>query len=74
MKLEYLAEPYEFIDRPLWFHVRGLSQTQSGYGTKLASSRCVKLPDGRIRRVYVTCYSNSGTAWINLDGKRLIVR
>ena len=74
MTLEYLAEPYEFIDRPLWFHRAGLSQTATGYGSKLTSARCVKLPDGRIRRVYITQWSNSGTAWINLDGKRLIVR
>lgn len=69
----YLAQPYEFIDRPLWYHERGLSQTESGYGKALTSSRCVKLPDGRVRRVYVTCFSNCGTAWIKLDGLKQIV-
>lgn len=72
--MNYLPEPYEFIDRPLWYHTQGLLQTASGYGAKLRSSRCVQLPDGRTRRVYVTCYSNAGTAWIVLDGKQYIVR
>jgi len=71
--MEYLAEPYELIDRPLWWHKQGLQQTASGYGAALTSSRCVKLPDGRSRRVYITCYGNAGTAWIKLDGRKLIV-
>lgn len=69
-----LERPYEIIDRPLWFHMAGLSQTASGYGKKLTSARVVRLPDGRERRVYVTIYSNSGTAWIVLDGARRIIR
>lgn len=68
-----LEDPYTFEDRPLWFHKLGLSETASGYGQKLRSSRCVRLPDGRLRRVYVTQYSNAGTAWIVLDGNRRIV-
>ena len=73
-KLEYLSEPYEVLDRPLWWHKQGLSQTASGYGRKLTSSRCVRLPDGRVRRIYVTCFSNCGTAWITLNGRMVIVR
>lgn len=69
--IEYLEEPYELVERPLWWHKQGLTQTASGYGKKLTSSRCVKLPDGRERRVYITCYSNAGSAWIILGGKRL---
>lgn len=68
-----LDVPYEFLYRPLWFHTQGLSETASGYGKRLRSPRCIKLPDGRIRRIYVTIYSNIGTAWIVLDGKRRIV-
>jgi hypothetical protein len=73
---EWLGVPSEYtlIDRPLWWHLRGLQQTASGYGSKLTSSRVVKLADGRERRVYVTCWSNSGTAWITLDGQQYVVR
>lgn len=70
----HLEEPYEYVDRPLWFHTAGLQQTASGYGRKLTSPRMVKLPDGRLRRVYVTQFSNAGTAWIVLDGVRRLVR
>lgn len=69
-----LPEPYEFKDAPLWWHKAGLSETASGYGARLTSALKVRLPDGRTRRVYVTCYSNAGTAWIMLDGARRIVR
>jgi hypothetical protein len=71
--VEYLAESYTFVDRPLWFHTAGLSQTRTGYGRKLASSRCVRLADGRERRIYITCFSNSGTAWINANGRSFVV-
>ena len=69
-----LEEPYEIIDQPLRWHLQGLSQTASGYGKALTSRHCVRLPDGRVRRIYVTQYSNAGTAWIRLDGARRLVR
>ena len=72
--IKYLEEPYKVIDKPLWWHSKGLSQTASGYGSKLTSSRCVVLPDGRVRRIYVTCYSNVGSAWITLSGRKLFLR
>ena len=62
------------VYRPLAWQLRGLQQTSSGYGSKLTSSYCVRLSDGRVRRIYVTQYSNSGTAWIKLDGVRRLVR
>ena len=72
--IKYLSEPYEIVDRPLAFHTAGLQQTASGYGMKLTSSRCVRLPDGRVRRIYITQYSNAGSAWITLDGRKLFLR
>lgn len=33
--MEYLTEPYDIIDRPLWWHKQGLTQTASGYWRKL---------------------------------------
>ncbi len=64
-----LDEPYTFEYRPLAWQAAGLQQTASGYGKRLTSADVVRLPDGRTRRVYNTCYSNNGTAWINLDGQ-----
>lgn len=44
----------------------------SGYGSRIPSGYEVKTR-GRWHRVYVTCFSNSGTSWINLGGARVIV-
>ena len=52
---------------PLWFHIQGLQETASGYGRRLTTPRMVYL-EGRWRRVYVCCYSNSGTAYV--EGER----
>ncbi len=72
-RVRYLPQPYEIIDTPLWYHKRGLSQTASGYGSRLNSGRSVRLQDGRVRRIYITQYSNAGTAWITLDRKLWVV-
>jgi hypothetical protein len=69
--IEYLDKPYEIVERPLWFHKQGLSETPSGYGGKLRSSRCVRFPDGTQRRIYITCYSNAGSAWIIVNKRRV---
>ena len=50
----------------------GLSYTASGYGAKIPSSRMVRVGK-RWHRVYVTCYSNAGTAWIVLNKQRVII-
>ena len=63
-----------YEDRPLWFHLRGLSQMASGYGSRLVSARVAVLSDGRKRRVYVTQWSNAGTAWIVVDKVIRLVR
>lgn len=44
-----------------------------GYGRKIPTHRWLKVRN-RWRRVYVTQYSNAGTAWIVIDGKRWIIR
>jgi hypothetical protein len=77
MSVEYLDRAYRLINRPLWFHRAGLSQTRSGYGSKLTSSRVAVFTDDRgrtvKRRVYITQFSNSGTAWINYQGRSFVV-
>jgi hypothetical protein len=70
----HLEDPYTYEDRPLDWQLAGRQETASGYGRRLTSSRVVRLADGRTRRVYVTQFSNAGTAWIKLDGVRRLVR
>jgi hypothetical protein len=43
-----------------------------GYGRKIPTGRWLKVRN-RWRRVYVTQYSNAGTAWVVIDGARWIV-
>ena len=62
----------EVKDAPLWWHLAGLSQTASGYGRKLVSRRKVYYR-GRWRRVYITQWSNAGSAWVVVDGARVPV-
>lgn len=49
---------------------RGLSETPTGYGNRLRTTRMV-LYRGRWRRVYCTIWSNSGTCWIPAGADRL---
>lgn len=61
------------ITRPLWWHLRGLSFTTTGYGRRIPTTSMVNV-DGRWRRVYCCIFSNSGTCYIDgpkgADGKR----
>jgi len=53
----------ELIIAPLWWQLKRLQQTASGYGKKL-STEYKMLHEGRKYRVYYCCYSNSGTHYI----------
>lgn len=61
---------------PLWWQVRGLSYTASGYGRRIPTTRMIQLPGSPVwRRVYCCIYSNSGTCYVDgprdpLTGKR----
>ena len=44
-----------------------------GYGSKIPTHKWLKVRN-RWRRVYVTLWSNAGTAWIVIDGEKWIVR
>jgi hypothetical protein len=74
-ELNYLVEGFVTKDAPLWFHTRGLSETASGYGGRLRSTKMLRINGEKVwRRVYVMCYSNSGTAYVNVKGEKWIVR
>jgi len=49
------------------------NQTASGYGTKIPTSRMIKVED-RWRRIYCTIYSNAGSCWITVNGEKLFIR
>lgn len=58
----------DLVSAPLWWQEKGLSQTASGYGRRLTTSRKISwLSPGaktpRLRRIYCTCFSNVGSCW-----------
>lgn len=46
-----------------------LSRSRTGYGNKLPTSWELRLDDKRWRRVYVVCWSNSGSAYVLVKGE-----
>ena len=58
---------YPLYDFPLWWHEKGLQQTATGYGLKL-TTRYKVLFAGKLRRVYCTQISNTGSLWVVVDG------
>ena len=58
---------------PLRWHLKGLQQTASGYGSKLTTRYKTRYND-RLYRVYCICFSNSGTCYIISKGERLYIR
>lgn len=61
------------IDAPLPHHDRGLQYTASGYGAKIPTRYKVRL-NGRLYRVYATCYGNAASNWIKAGGTQWWVR
>lgn len=62
----------DLTDAPLWWHLKGLSQTATGYGTRLTTPYKVKF-NGRWRRVYCFQFSNVGTLYIGKRSDNLTV-
>lgn len=71
MSFEDLKENNLVIEAPLWYHKQNLTQTSTGYGSKLTTTHKVKF-NNRLYRIYVAQFSNAGTAYI-LVNKELII-
>ena len=67
-------KPTALKESPLWHHVKGLSQTASGYGKRLATRYMVQFADScRWHRVYCCIFSNSGMLYAVKNGKDIIL-
>jgi hypothetical protein len=66
------ADSSELVDAPLDWQKRGLSQTASGYGGKLTGSRKINF-NGKLYRIYHTQYSNAGSAWFTVKGRKIYI-
>lgn len=60
------------LESPLWFHRRNLSQTVSGYGARLTTSKKIHF-NNRFYRIYCTQYGNAGSCWFKAKGKKIFV-
>ena len=70
----HYLEDLESKDAPLWWHLKGLSYTASGYGRKIPTRHMVRLPGAsRWRRVYCCIYSNVGTCYVTAPNRDWIV-
>jgi hypothetical protein len=59
---------------PLAWQKAGRQFTASGYGGRIPSEIMVKIPGSpRWRRVYVACYSNSGTAYVESGADWIVI-
>ena len=66
----FCTESVTVTDSPLWWHEQGLQYTATGYGKRIPSRFKVYF-EGKWRRVYVTQYSNVGSAWINFQSEEI---
>lgn len=64
--------PDDLVDSPLWWQSKGLQETASGYGAKLHSPFKINF-GGKLRRLYVTIYGNSGSTWFKSKGRKVFV-
>lgn len=62
----------ELVDAPPEWMKRGLQETASGYGKRLNSGYKIHF-GGKLRRIYVTIFSNSGTCWFKVKDRRITV-
>jgi len=62
----------DLIDSPLDWQKRGLQQTATGYGSKLTTTWKINF-NGKIRRLYATCFGNAASVWFKVQGRTIYV-
>lgn len=58
-------------DPPAWMKA-GRMETASGYGKRLNSGLKIHF-NGKLYRIYITIFSNNGTAWFVSRGRKIVV-
>ena len=68
------AEGFTLVDRPRT-DCRPATLEGTGYGQQIRTDLCVRLPDGRLRRVYRTRHPHipGWEDWIRLDGRSVTI-
>lgn len=66
------AHDSELLYAPLPWQRKGLTQTATGYGAKLTTPNKINF-EGKLYRLYLTCYSNAGSVWFTVKGNKIFV-
>lgn len=66
------AEKTELVHCPLEWQKQGLQETASGYGRKLTNSYKINF-NGKLYRLYTTSFSNAGSTWFTVKGKKIFI-
>jgi hypothetical protein len=66
------ADKYDLVYAPTDWQKRGLQETASGYGNRLNSGYKINF-NGKLRRLYTKCFSNSGMNYFMLKGEMIVV-
>lgn len=64
--------PQDLVFSPLPWQKRGLQKTASGYGAKIESEYKLSF-NGKLYRIYHSCYGNSSSAWIVSKGTKVFI-
>lgn len=70
--LGLFADRSELVQKLTPWQEMGLQQTASGYGRKLNSGLMIHF-EGKLRRIYTTCFSNVGSSWFTFKGQTVFV-
>lgn len=62
----------DLVHAPLPWQRAGKQETTSGYGKRLNTGYKIKF-NGRLYRVYCTQYSNAGSCWFTVKGRKIYV-
>lgn len=68
----YCDKDQDLLLNQLPWQKTGLQQTASGYGGKLTTSYKISY-EGKLYRIYCTCYGNSGSCWFVSKGMKIWV-
>ena len=66
------ADSTDLVDSPLWWQLKGLQQTASGYGKKLTTHWKISF-NGKLYRVYATCFGNVASCWFTVKRRHIFV-
>jgi hypothetical protein len=62
----------ELIHKPTTWQLLGLQESRTGYGKKLNSGLMIQF-NGRKYRIYTTIFSNAGSNWFTVRGRKIWV-